>query len=93
LTTFLRELLAGKGLEVSQAGTQIIPVLVGENARAVSMASALQAKGFDVRAIRPPTVPEGTARLRISVNTGLDESILEWFAHTLEIAMREVGIP
>jgi 8-amino-7-oxononanoate synthase len=93
LTTFLRELLAGKGLEVSQAGTQIIPVLVGENARAVSMASALQAKGFDVRAIRPPTVPEGTARLRISVNTGLDESILECFAHTLEVAMREVGIP
>jgi 8-amino-7-oxononanoate synthase len=92
LTTFLRELLAGKGLEVSQAGTQIIPVLVGENARAVSVASALQAKGFDVRAIRPPTVPEGTARLRISVNTSLDESILECFAHTLELAIREVGI-
>lgn len=53
------------GLPVS--GSQIVPVIVGEDTRAVRLATALQARGHDVRAIRPPTVPEGTARLRIAL--------------------------
>lgn len=48
-------------------GTQIQPVIVKSDTRAVAMAAALQDKGFDVRAVRPPTVPEGTARLRVSL--------------------------
>jgi 8-amino-7-oxononanoate synthase len=44
----------------------IVPVIVGEDAAALRIAEALQAKGFDVRAVRPPTVPEGSARLRIT---------------------------
>ena len=48
------------------------------------MARALQAEGFDVRAIRPPSVPAGTARLRVSVNVGLsDETVIERFADAL----------
>jgi 8-amino-7-oxononanoate synthase len=50
------------------AGSQIVPVIVGEDEAAVSLAQRAQEAGFDVRAIRPPTVPEGTARLRVSVN-------------------------
>lgn len=49
------------------SGTQIQPVIVKSDARAVSIAAALQEQGFDVRAVRPPTVPEGTARLRVSL--------------------------
>ena len=47
---------------------------IGDNERAVAVADALQADGFDVRAIRPPTVPPGTARLRVSVNAGLTDA-------------------
>jgi len=42
-------------------------VLLGEDRRAVAVATQLQARGHDVRAIRPPTVPDGTARLRIAL--------------------------
>ena len=55
------------------AGSQIVPVIVGEDEAAVSLAQRVQEAGFDVRAIRPPTVPEGTARLRVSVNAGHSE--------------------
>jgi 8-amino-7-oxononanoate synthase len=91
LTTTLRGMLVDQGLDIPRDGTQIIPVLVGDNARAVSVAQALQVQGFDVRAIRPPTVPEGSARLRISVNTGLDETILRRFSSSLDRALSGVG--
>jgi 8-amino-7-oxononanoate synthase len=57
------------------SGSQILPYIVGDNARAMKLASALQARGFDIRGIRPPTVPAGTARLRISLtlNVGKDD--------------------
>ncbi|MES2156448.1 MAG: 8-amino-7-oxononanoate synthase [Pseudomonadota bacterium] len=47
--------------------SQIVPVLLGEDKRAMAVAAALQEAGFDVRGIRPPTVPPGTSRLRISL--------------------------
>lgn len=55
------------GLPQSKLNSQIIPVLLGDEARTMTMATALQKQGFDVRGIRPPTVPRGTSRLRISV--------------------------
>jgi 8-amino-7-oxononanoate synthase len=55
------------------AGSQIMPFVVGDNARAMTLASALQARGFDIRGIRPPTVPVGTARLRISLTNNVGE--------------------
>jgi 8-amino-7-oxononanoate synthase len=58
---------------VSPSGSQILPVIVGADQRALSLATALQSRGFDVRAIRPPSVPEGTARLRISITLNVDE--------------------
>src|SRR5258708_9582540 len=44
--------------------SQIIPVIIGDNARAAAVAQELQAAGFDVRAVRPPKVPPGTAQRR-----------------------------
>jgi 8-amino-7-oxononanoate synthase len=54
-------------------GSQILPVIVGDDRLALVLAAGLQRRGFDVRAIRPPTVPVGTARLRISITLNVDE--------------------
>ena len=65
--------------------------MLGDNDRAVAVAQMLQTGGFDVRAIRPPSVPDGTARLRISVNAGLSDAIVDQFADALVGALKEVG--
>ena len=87
LTSLLRGMLAERELGVARHGSQIIPIVLGENARAVQVATALQADGFDVRAIRPPTVPVGTARLRLSVNVGLEEATLQRLVASLDAAL------
>jgi 8-amino-7-oxononanoate synthase len=81
-----RELGARCGLVSS--GSQIQPVIVGSDERAVALASAMQAQGFDVRAVRPPTVPEGTARLRISLTLNVDEAAV---ARMLDALTRELS--
>ena len=58
------------------SGSQILPFIVGDNARAMQLAAAMQARGFDIRGIRPPTVPPGTARLRISLTSNVGEEDL-----------------
>jgi 8-amino-7-oxononanoate synthase len=54
-------------LGCSDGTTQIIPVILGDDVRAMEAARLVQAAGYDVRGIRPPTVPAGTARLRVSI--------------------------
>jgi 8-amino-7-oxononanoate synthase len=58
---------------VAGSGSQILPVLIGDNGQAVRIAARMRAEGFDIRAIRPPTVPEGTARLRIAITLNVDQ--------------------
>lgn len=59
----------GRGLELMASDTPIQPVLCGDETNALALASALESAGFWVPAIRPPTVPEGKARLRITLTT------------------------
>ena len=68
-------------------GTQIIPVILGDAGRALAIANALQGRGFDVRAVRPPTVPEGTSRLRISIHADHDESNIARLSDALRSAL------
>ncbi len=56
------------------SGSQILPLIIGEDARTKALASRIQAAGFDVRGIRPPTVPAGTARLRITITNNVSEA-------------------
>jgi 8-amino-7-oxononanoate synthase len=72
--------VAGRAARASGAatptGSQILPVIVGEDRAAVALAAGLQRRGFDVRAVRPPTVPDGTARLRISITLNVEEQAI-----------------
>lgn len=54
-------------LGVAPTGSQIVPIILGEDDRTMAAAAAMQAAGFDIRGIRPPTVPAGTSRLRLSL--------------------------
>jgi 8-amino-7-oxononanoate synthase len=71
------------------SGSQILPYIVGDNARAMTLASALQARGFDIRGIRPPTVPAGTARLRISLTNNVGEDDVRAMLDALSDALAE----
>lgn len=76
-------------LAVTPGGSQILPVMIGDNARALKIATRMRDGGFDVRAIRPPTVPEGTARLRISITLNVEESQIADMVGLLAFAMEE----
>jgi len=65
----LREELAAAGLNSGTSVTHIVPVIVGGDEIALHVARGLQRNGFAVKAIRPPTVPPGTARLRVSLTS------------------------
>lgn len=77
-----RKALADRGVPL--IGDQyVVPVPLGDDHRAVRAAKAMQALGYDIRAIRPPTVPAGTSRLRISVHANHDPAMLAGLAEAL----------
>ena len=85
---FLRQRLGEASIATPGGDTPIIPVVIGGNHRTVEVAGALQADGFDVSAVRPPTVPSGTARLRVSVHVDIAEVELDRFASRLAAVLK-----
>lgn len=69
--------------EAEFRGSQIVPVILGDAERTLRAAAHLRRAGFDVRAVRPPTVPEGTSRLRISIHADHSESDIAALASAL----------
>jgi 8-amino-7-oxononanoate synthase len=69
-------------------GSQIVPIVLGDEVRTMRAAERLQAAGFDVRGIRPPTVPPGTSRLRVSLTLNIGPDDIAGLAHALEEALR-----
>ena len=76
LSVFLRNELQSNGFDAAGSDSQIVPVILGSNDAAVTFADCLGTMGFGIRAIRPPTVPAGTARLRLSLTAKHSKEIL-----------------
>lgn len=70
-------------LNLPMPAAAILPIPVGGNAEALRLAQALEERGFSVAAIRPPTVPPGTARLRVSINALHSESQIDALAEAI----------
>ena len=87
----LRAALLEQGLAVGDSRTQIIPVMIGDPARAVAGCARALEDGVYAQAIRPPTVPEGTSRLRLTVMASHEPDELLSAAETIGPAVRAVG--
>jgi 8-amino-7-oxononanoate synthase len=72
-----RAALRAAGLDTGASTTQIVPLILGAEARALGMARALEAEGFLAVAIRPPTVPAGTSRIRFTFSAAHSEAQVE----------------
>lgn len=77
LAADLRAHLIGLGFDVGRSATQIVPVILGDNEAALAARDLLMERGLYVPAIRPPSVPEGTARLRLSLRADLSDEDME----------------
>jgi len=83
-----REACAARGIATAST-TAIQPVIVGESALAVDISARLRSLGQLVPAIRPPTVPQGTARLRVSLSAAHSRAQVETLAAALQEALRD----
>ena len=88
----LREALGTAGLPVGASRTQIVPVVVGDARRAVALCERALDGGVFAQAIRPPTVPEGTSRLRLTVIANHRADELQRAARVIGRAAAELGL-
>ncbi len=88
----LRSALAAEGLSAPRSRTQIVPLKVGDAARTMELCERLLERGIFAQGIRPPTVPEGSSRLRFTVMATHRAGELEQAAQIVAIAARELGL-
>ena len=89
----LRDALADHGVEAGESETQIVPLVVGGAAAAMDACERALERGVFAQAIRPPTVPEGTSRLRLAVMAAHTEAELRRAASVLASALRGGATP
>lgn len=91
LVARFKEAAGRAGLPLLPSHTPIQPLLCGDNAHALAMAAALEADGIWIAAIRPPTVPEGQARLRITLTAAHDDAQVDALVVALRRAQAHVA--
>lgn len=89
LAAALRETLRAAGMDTLDSQSQIIPIVIGDAGRAVAVSRSLLEAGFFVPAIRPPTVPPGTSRLRVSLCSQHRQADLARLVETLGPLMKK----
>jgi 7-keto-8-aminopelargonate synthetase-like enzyme len=84
--------LTGAGFDLGTSATPILPVIVGAPQAALDLADALLKQNIFVLAVRPPTVPEGTARLRVTPTAEHTRADLDEALAAFTVAGRESGL-
>jgi len=84
LSESFRKCLRSMGIETSEGDSAVVPVVLGDSRDVLEARRRCEEAGFRVGAIRPPTVPKGTSRLRLSLNATLGMENLEGLIHVLE---------
>jgi 8-amino-7-oxononanoate synthase len=87
-----RRELSAAGFNILGSETQIVPVLVGDNARTLEFAAALRAAGLMAVALRPPTVPPGKARVRFSLSAAHSPEDLRRAREVIQATARTLGL-
>jgi 8-amino-7-oxononanoate synthase len=87
----LRSALVDRGFAVSGDGTQIVPLVVGDSVLAMDVCECALRRGVFAQAIRPPTVPPGSSRLRLAAMATHTAAELQWAAAQLAVAVEEAG--
>ena len=90
LITMFRAGASELGLELMESETAIQPIVIGESDRAMAMSRSLEQQGIFVGAIRPPTVPAGSARLRVTLSASHTREQVEQLINALGVAQREL---
>jgi len=88
----LRNGLKAAGLDLKDSYGPIIPIVIGEDLKALKMQELLMEKGLFLQAIRPPTVPEGTSRLRLTVVRGFTEQEIDYSIESIILIGKKMGI-
>jgi len=88
--SFFRSGLENAGFDIMNSETQIIPILIGKADKAIKISKNLMDKGVFIQAIRPPTVPEGTSRLRITLMANHSWDDLKYAIETIKLALEAV---
>jgi glycine C-acetyltransferase/8-amino-7-oxononanoate synthase len=88
----LRSALAAEGLTAGRSRTQIVPIEVGDAGRTMELCERVLERGVFAQGIRPPTVPEGSSRLRFTVMATHRAGELERAAKLVGAAAREIGL-
>jgi 7-keto-8-aminopelargonate synthetase-like enzyme len=89
---YMRGNLTGIGFDLKDSAGPIIPIVVGEDKKTLAMQNQLLKKGLFLQAIRPPTVPEGTSRLRLTVVRGLTKDDMDYAIEALVNAGQKMGL-
>ena len=90
-TAYMANKLQSMGIECDDE-TPIFPIIVGDNVRALSLAYELELRGIIITAIRPPTVPVGESRLRMTVTAAHSQEQLDYVANTLRDLLVDMNI-
>ncbi|HBL24680.1 MAG TPA: 8-amino-7-oxononanoate synthase [Deltaproteobacteria bacterium] len=89
---YMRSGLLGAGFDLKESTGPIVPIVVGKDADAVKMQKILMNEGFFLQAIRPPTVPTGTSRLRLTVVRGFSQEQMDRAIEAITAAGRKMKL-